>query len=110
MPGRNSVWSETSCSKGVAEVELEMPCAVMLDLGGRARTSRSARFLPGGVTESVSLMQNRMGATILWACFPGRYRMIVGATRAATSLRNVLFGGSSAPYPGSASGRAHQCH
>src|SRR5438445_112538 len=49
-------------------------------------------------------MQNRIGIVTFLAALPGRCRVIVGATRAATSLTKVVPSGTSARYPGSASG------
>ena len=54
-----------------AEVEREMACAVMLDLAAGRRPC-IALVSSGGVTLSVSLMQNRIGNAIFFAARPGR--------------------------------------
>lgn len=86
-----------------AEVDVEVAGVVPLDLAPR-RGARVGDGLLGGVTESWSQMQNRIGIFTSLADLSGRCRVMLGATRAATSLMNVPPSGTRARYPGRASG------
>ena len=73
--------------EGVADIDLEMPFRIQLDLAA-GRRRRIAAGRDGGATESVSQTQNRIGQGTFAASRPGRYGKSFRPMRAATSLRS----------------------